>query len=108
MTRVSAPPCDGGVCLAMAIVREDSAQLSDAAMDSVHALLSDSTVVWPIPLVEPALQCADAPWWNAKIAYADGHVAYFDKPEEICTGLPAGYEKVSMLAWSLVQRLGWN
>jgi len=106
VTRVSAPPCDGEVCPAMAILREDSIQLSAATMDSIRTVLSDTAVVWPTPLVEPELKCMDAPWWNAKIAYADGHVAYFDKPEPICSGLPASYEKVSTLAWSLVRRLG--
>jgi hypothetical protein len=33
-------------------------------------------------------------------------VASFDKPEPICSGLPASYETVSSLAWSLIQRLG--
>ncbi len=108
VTRTSTPPCDGEVCLAMAIVREDSVQLSKVALDSVRMMLSDAKVAWPIPLTEPAPLCADAPWWSAKIAYGDGHVAYFDKPEPFCSGLPASYETVSGLAWSLIQRTDLN
>jgi hypothetical protein len=106
VTRTSAPRCDGEVCPAMLIVREDSLQLPKAALDSVRSALSDPKVAWPVPLTEPAPMCADAPWWNAKIAYVDGHVAYFDKPEPFCSDLPASYETVSRLAWSLIQRVG--
>jgi hypothetical protein len=107
VTRFWAPRCETGMaCPAVMVQREDSALLSKAALDSVRIALSDPKVAWPIPLTEPALLCADAPWWNAKIAYGDGHVASFDKPEPICSGLPASYETVSSLAWSLIQRLG--
>lgn len=109
VTRFWAPRCEAGMaCPAVMLQREDSALLPKASLDSVRRALSDPKVAWPTPLTEPAPMCADAPWWNAKIAYADGHVAYYDKPEIACTGLPAGYETVSALAWSLIQRLGMN
>ena len=106
VSRLWAPRCEAEACPAVMLQRVDSALLSSAAMDSVRRVLADSGVAWPIQLAEPELSCADAPWWSAKIAYGDGHVAYFDKPEPICSGLPASYEKVSSLAWSLIQRLG--
>lgn len=79
-----------------------SGVLAAAALDSARRLFADTAVYNSVSVVASHLMCADAPWWKAAVGYSDGHVATFSKPEEICSGLPLPYERVSAFAWSLL------
>lgn len=94
--------CDSLACTRMI----DSAfgTLTGSSLDSALRLFADTAIYRVAPLPTPEFSCADAPWWKAAVSYTDGHVATMAKPEEICSGLPAAYDKVSAFAWSLVAR----
>lgn len=77
-------------------------KLDAAELESVKRLLSDSSMAFPAPLPAPQYVCADAPWWKAHVAYHDGHAARYVKPQEICSGLPANYERLNDLVWRLI------
>lgn len=77
-------------------------KLTAFEMDTVKRMLSDSSMAFPDSLPMPRIQCADAPWWKGYVSYTNGHAAQYSKPEEICSGLPANYERIQSLAWSLI------
>lgn len=76
--------------------------LDGAALDSALLLFADTAVYNSVPLVPSQFICDDAPWWKASVDYSDGHDATFDKPEEICSGLPDSYVRVSAFAWKVI------
>lgn len=77
-------------------------KLDAAELASVKGLLADSTMAYPDTLPAPRFSCADAPWWKAAVVYNDGHAARYLKPEEICSGLPANYQRLNDLVWRLI------
>jgi hypothetical protein len=77
-------------------------KLDDSELKMAKELLSDSSMAYPDTLPAPQFACADAPWWKAYVAYNDGHAARYVKPEEICSGLPANYQRVNDLVWRLI------
>ena len=80
-------------------------KLASSELDSVKRILADSSMAFPDSLHPPRYVCADAPWWKAYVAYSDGHAARYVKPEEICSGLPANYERLNDLIWNLINPL---
>ena len=77
-------------------------KLEPLELDSVKRLLADKSMAYPDSLPTPKSICADAPWWKAFVAYNDGHAARYSKPEEICSELPANYQRLSDLVWRLI------
>lgn len=77
-------------------------KLDPSELENVKRLLADTSMAYPDTLPIPPFMCADAPWWKGFVSYNDGHAARYSKPEVICSGLPANYQRIETLAWRLI------